>query len=164
MTIQKRLGDFGSRFAFEFFVELMHDGIINGLRKYLSEYSPQDIQAMVRENRFPPLEHLGFSMAGDHVKHLERISLVRLVEYLAEARPDLASAIQDMGRPGAEYLARVHQHILGLIKHPEKPLAETTAYEPKEKMKLATCDQCGKSWPIPEDEAAAIKECPFCHT
>ena len=161
MTTQK-LRAVGSRFAFELFVELMHDEIVKRLRNYLSAYSPQDIQAMVRENRFPPLENLDFSAVGDNVGHLEKISVVRLVEYLAEARPDLVSAIQDMGMPGAEYLVRLRMHILGLLRHPEKPLAELTDYKPKEGMKLATCDQCGKSWPVPEAEASSIDKCPFC--
>jgi len=160
--VKQRFGKFGSRFAFEFFLETMHVAMIKGFRKYLSSLQPENIRAMVRENRFP-LEPPDLSMVSDNPEHLEKISEVRLMEYIAEARPDLATAIQDMGMPGAEYIAKLRVHLLNTIKHPEKPLAESTEYELKEKMKLATCDKCGKSWPVPEDEATSIKECPFCH-
>lgn len=161
--LKRRVKKFGSRFAFEFFVEVMHDQIVEGLKKYLREIEPKDIIAMVSESRFPPLEKLDFTALGDNIEHLEKISLLRLMEFIAEARSDLATAIQDMGMPGAEYLAKLQLHLLDQIKHPEKELAKSTDYEAKEKMKLATCDKCGKSWPVPEAEAASIVECPFCH-
>jgi len=161
--LKKRAKKFGSRFAFEFFIEVMHDQIVKALQKYLSSIQPEAIRSMVRKSRFP-LEKLDFSALSDNIEHLEKISLVRLMEFVAEARPDLATAIQDMGMPGAKYIAKLRLHILDQIKHPEKELAKSTAYEPKEKMKLATCDKCGKSWPVPEAEAASIVECPFCGT
>ena len=160
--MKRRLGKFGSRFAFEFFIEAMHDPIVKSLRKYLAGIQPDDIPGMVRKGRFPPLEKLDFTAVSDNAEHFEKISLVRLMEFIAEARPDLATAIQDMGMPGAEYLAKLRLHLIELVKHPEKALAKSTEYEPKGKMKLATCDNCGKSWPVPEAEVASIKECPFC--
>jgi len=163
VAIKKRLKKFGSRFAFEFFVEVMHEPIVKALRKYLRGIEPKDIPAMVSEGRFPPLEKLDFTAVRDNAENFEKISLVRLMEFIAEARPDLATAIQDMGMPGAEYLAKLRLHLIELVKHPEKALAKSTEYEPKEKMKRATCSECGKSWPVPEDKADSIKECPFCH-
>lgn len=160
--ISESLRKFGSGFAFEFYVSLRHDSIVSGLRKYLNSIQLEDIPKMVSEVQFPPLEHLDFSALGDNTEHLERISVVRLMEYLAEARPDLAQAIQNEGVPGAEYLVNLRLHLITLVKHPEKPLAESTEYEAKEKIKLAKCDKCLNSWPVPEDEAASIKECPFC--
>ena len=160
--LKRRVKKFGSRFAFEFFVEVMHDQIVKALQKYLSSIQPEDIRSMVRKGRFPPLEKLDFSALGDNIEHLEKISLVRLMEFIAEARPDLATVIQGMGMPGAKYIAKLRLHVLDQVKHPEKELAKSTAYEAKEKMKLATCDKCGKSWPVPEAEAASIEECPFC--
>jgi len=118
---------------------------------------------MVSEGRFPPLEKLDLTAVSDNAENFERISLVRLMEFVAEARPDLATAIQDMGMPGAEYLAKLRLCLIEQVKHPEKALAKSTDYKSKEKMKLATCDKCGKSWPVPEDKAASIEECPFCH-
>ena len=159
--LKRRAKKFGSRFAFEFFVEVMHDQIVEALQKYLSSIQPEDIRSMVRKSRFP-LEKLDFTVLGDNIEHLEKISLVRLMEFVAEARPDLATAIQDMGMPGAKYIAKLRLHVLDQIKHPEKELAKSTEYAPKGKMKLATCDKCGNSWPVPEAEAASIVECPFC--
>ena len=160
--LKKRLGKFGSRLAFEFFIETMHDQIVEGLKKYLVRIQPDDIPGMVSEVRFPPLEKLDLSAVSDNAEHFEKISLVRLVEFIAEARPDLAAAIQNMGMPGAEYLAKLRLHLIELVKHPEKALAKSTEYEAKGEMKLATCDNCHKSWPVPEAEASSIKECPFC--
>jgi len=159
---KKRLGKFGSRFAFEFFIEAMHDPIVKGLRKYLTEIQPDDIPGMVRKSRFPPLEKLDLTAVSDNAEHFEKISLVRLMEFVAEARPDLAAAIQDRGMPGAKYLAKLRLHLIELVKHPEKALAKSTDYKSEEKMKLATCDNCHKSWPVPEAEASSIEECPFC--
>jgi len=161
--LKRRAKKFGSRFAFEFFVEVMHDQIVKALQKYLSSIQPEDIRSMVRKGRFPPLEKLDFTALGDNIEHLEKISLVRLMEFIAEARPDLATAIQDMGMPGARYIAKLRLHLLDQIKHPEKELAKSIEYKAKEEMALATCDKCGKSWPVPKDKAASIKECPFCH-
>ena len=162
--LKKRVKKAVSRFAFEFFVEVMHDQIVEGLKKSLAGMQPDDIPGMVRKGRFPPLEKLDFTAVSDKIEHLEKISLVRLMELVAEARPDLATAIQDMGMPGAKYMAKLWLHILEMVKHPEKPLAKSTDFKPKAEMVLATCDQCGKSFPVPKEQAASIKECPFCHT
>ena len=162
MAVKKRLGKFGGRFAFEFFVEMMHERIVKALHKYLRGIEPKDIPAMVSEGRFPSLEKLDLTMVSDNAENFEKISLVRLMEFIAEARPDLATAIQDMGMPGAEYLAKLRLHLIELVKHPEKPLAKSTDYKSEEKMKRATCDNCGKSWPVPEAEASSIDKCPFC--
>lgn len=160
MTVKQRLGKFGNRFAFEFFIEVMHEEIIKALKKYLSPIQAEDIPGMVREIRFPSLEKVDFSAVSDNAEHLEKLNEVRLMEFIAEARPDLALAIQDMGMPGAEYIAKLRRHLLGLIKHPEKALAKSTDYEAKAEMALATCDKCGKSWPVPKGQAIDI--CPFC--
>lgn len=161
--MKRRLGKFGSRFAFEFFIETMHDQIVKGLRKYLAEIQPDDIPGMVSEGRFPPLEKLDLTAVSDNAEHFEKISLVRLMEFIAEARPDLAAAIQDRGMPGAKYIAKLRLRLIELVKHPEKALAKSSEYEAKEEMALATCDKCGKSWTVPKDKASSIEECPFCH-
>ncbi|GAJ23930.1 unnamed protein product, partial [marine sediment metagenome] len=102
--------------------------------KYLAKIQPEDIPEMVRKSRFPPLEKVDFAAVSDNAEHFEKISLVRLMEFLAEARPDLAAAIQDRGMPGAKYIAKLRLHLLNQIKHPEKALAKSTEYEPKGKM------------------------------
>jgi len=154
IRVPRQLGKFGSRSAFEFFLETMHEPIIQGLRKYLSGIRAEDIPTMVRAGKFPAIEHLNLSAVGDNIEHIEKISLVRLVEFIAEARPDLVAAIQDMGEPGAEYLAKLRQHILGRVKSSEFKKEEDTV--------LAHCDECGKKWPVKKAEAASIRKCPFC--
>jgi len=159
--MKSRLGKFGSRFAFEFFIETMHGQIVKGLRKYLAGIQPDAIPGMVRKSLFPPLEKLDFTAISDNVEHFEKVSLVRLMELVAEARPDLATAIQDRGMPGAKYIAKLRLHLLDQLKHPEKELAKSTEYETKEEMARATCDSCNKSWVIPKNEVSKIGECPF---
>jgi len=161
--LKKRAKKFFSHWAFEFFVETMHERIVEALHKYLRGLEPKDIIAMVNEGRFPSLQKLDLTVVSDNAEHFEKISLVRLMEFVAEARPDLAAAIQDMGMPGAEYLAKLRLHLIEQVKHPEKALAKSTDYKTEEKMKQATCDKCGRSWPVPEAEASSIEECPFCH-
>ena len=162
MAVKKSLVKAGSSFAFWFFVEIMHDNLVKSLREYLASIQPEDIPRMVRKGEFPPLEHLDFSALTGNVEHLEKIPLVTLVEYLAEARPDLVKAIQDMDKRGAEYLAKLRLHLLDLVKHSEKALGKSTEYKAKGEMAKATCDKCGKSWPIPKEQAASIDKCPFC--
>ena len=163
MAIKKRLQKAASSFAFWFYIEIMHDEVIKGLRNYLASIQPEDIARMVREGEFPPFEDLDFSAVGDNVEHLEKVPLFSpnddgdppgLVEWLAEARPDLVKEIQDMGKQGAEYLVKLRLHILGLLKH--------TEFKPEEDVVLASCDKCGKKWPVKKDEASSITKCPFC--
>ena len=145
---------FGSTLTFEFYLKTMHGAIIEGFRKYLSSIQPEDIRAMVKEDRFPPLEHLDLWGVSDNAEHLERITSDRLIDFIAEARPDLITVIQDMGVQGGKYIIKLRLHILGLLKHAE--------FKPEENVVLAHCDKCGKKWPVKKDEASSITKCPFC--
>jgi len=160
--VKQRLGKFGSTLAFEFYLKTIHAAMIEGIRKYLTSIKPEDIPAMIRENRFPPLEHLDLSAVSDNSEHLERITPNRLIDFIAEARPDLITAIQDMGIQGGEYIIKLRQHLLNLVKHPEKSMAKSIEYKPEDNIKLATCDKCGKSFPGPEDVLKLLDKCPFC--
>jgi len=160
--MKQRLGQFGSRFVFEFFVETMHDTIVKSLRNYLASIKSEDIPEMVRESRFSPLEKIDFSVLTDNAEHIKNISAVRLMELLGEARPDLATVIQDMGMPGAEYIVKLRARLLDLVMHPENTLGQSSDYKPELEMVKATCSNCGKSWPVPKDEASSIDKCPFC--
>lgn len=117
---------------------------------------------MVRKGRFPPLEQLDFSAISDNSEHLERITTDRLIDFIAEARPDLIIAIQDMGNKGGKYILKLRRHLLDQIKHPEMALAKSTDYKPELEMVKATCSNCSKSWPVPKDQASSIDKCPFC--
>ena len=163
MPFKNRLAKLGSHLTFEFFIALIHDDIVKGIKTYLAEIQPDDIRAMIAESRFPPMEHLDFAAVSDNAEYLESIKEIRLMEIIAEARPDLAMAIQDTGMPGAEYIAKLRRHLLNMVKQPEKGLAESTDYQPTENMVRATCDKCGKSWAVPKGQASAIDKCPFCH-
>lgn len=159
MSIKKSLVRFGSRFAFEFFLETMHDPIVKSLRKYLSSIRVEDIPDMVRQGRFPPFEDLDFSAVSGNADHIQKISLLRLAEFLSEASPDLMKAIQDRGEAGAEYLAKLRVHLLEKLRQPDGG----KEFELQEDTEMAHCDQCDKRWPVKKEEAAAITECPFCH-
>jgi len=158
MTIKRTLGKFGSRFAFEFFLETMHDQIIQGFKKYLSDIRVEDIPAMVRKSQFPHFKHLDFSAVEDNKEHIRKISLVRLVEFIFEARPDLAKAIQDTGKAGAEYMVKLRVHLIDKIGQP----AGGKEFKPQEDMAMAHCDECNNKWPVKKDEATSIRKCPFC--
>ena len=158
MSIKKSLGQFGSRFTFEFFLETMHDPLIKGLKKYLSTISAEDIPAMVRKGKFPPFKDVDFSAAGDNVDHIQKISLFRLVEFISEARPDLVTEIQNMGKAGAEYMVKLRVHLLDKIRQPDGG----KDFKLQEDTVLAHCDQCDKKWPVKKDEASSIIVCPFC--
>jgi len=160
--LRQKLGEFGSRLAFETYVALMHDQIVGALRGYLAPLKPDGLRRMVQKGEFPPLGMVSSLGEGHNIEYLKGITTLRVVEYLAEARPDLAQVIADLDIQGARYMKDLRQLLLELVSHPEKSLAESTEYETKQDMAKATCDQCGKSWPVPKDEAAAIDKCPFC--
>jgi predicted Zn-ribbon and HTH transcriptional regulator len=157
--VMPRLKKFGTRLAFEFFVENWRPRFVNELKKWLKRYSPDDIRDMVIQGKFPDTSELDFSAAADRIEHIEKITLLRLVEeYLLPARPDLIEAVQEMDVAGAEWLANLRLHLLDKIRNSAKP-AERTA---REDMVMATCDNCGKSWPVKKEEVEKIDKCPFC--
>lgn len=163
MGIKKSMAKFGSRFMFEYSLEMMRPQIIAGLRKFLSPISSDDMAGMVEEVRFPSMEGVNFAAIGDNIEYMKAITPLRLLELLADTRPDLVKVIQDCGKSGAEYIVQLRLHLLENIKHPEKELSESTDYgQVEEKMVKASCDQCGKSFAIPETKASSTVECPFC--
>lgn len=158
MSIKERFGKLGSRFAFEFFLETMHDSMVQGLKNYLSSIKTEDFADMVRSDKFPSVEKLDFSVAKENIQHIEKISLLRIMEFIADARPDLAEVIQNQQEQGALYLGNLRVHILNRIRQSSmqkefKPQADTV---------MARCDKCEREWPVTKEEAAAITECPFC--
>lgn len=163
MELKQRLAKFGSQFFYKFIVEVMDDPIVKSLRDYLAPIKSEDIPEIIRQNRFPPLEGIDLSIATDNAELIKNISTVRIIEFIAEARPDLATAIQEMGMPGAEYIVKLRAYLLDLAMHPENALGKSTDYKPELEMAKATCSKCGKSWTVPKNEVSSIKECPFCH-
>lgn len=154
----------GSRWAFEMFVEVFYDNIIEGFRDFLTGYTPEDIPRMVKNSEFPYINPSTFEAVRGYEKYLEKISADRLAEALAKARPDLMEALLACGVEGGAYIHKLRTHLLKMIAYPEKAHehGDTLPAAPLRKMKLLTCDSCHQSWPVPEDEAANVKECPFC--
>lgn len=156
--MKKQLAKMGSRFAFEFFLESMRPRILEGLRNYLRKVEPDGLRDMIKLNRFPDVKNLNFAFLADNTEHLEHISALRLMEFLAEARPDLAQTIMEAARPGADYLAALRRHLLDRIKAAGSPLEDG----PIPELAQATCDKCGKSWPVEKSKSGAIDKCVFC--
>jgi hypothetical protein len=153
----KQFKKIGSRFAFEFFLEVWKDKLVAMLKDWLSTYTVEDIQKMVKRGKFPDTQGLNFGAVKDYTEYLEKISAERLFEdFIAPARPDLAQAIQGMGMPGAQWLVKLRAHLMNQV------LAGKGTESVKEDLVQATCDVCGKSWPVPRSEFDSIKECPFC--
>jgi len=146
----------GSRFAFEFFLEVWQPKLIEMLRKWLSTVTVEDLQKMVKRGKFPDPAGLNLGAVQDYIEYLEKMSTERLFEdYIAPGRPDLAQAIQEMGMPGAQWLVKLRQYLLNQVRGVAKTV--------KQDIVQAKCDACGKSWPVPRAEFKDITECPFCH-
>jgi len=154
----------GGRFVFELFIELYREDIVNGFKKYLERYTVEDIVKMVDESRFPSLAGLNLREAHDYVEYIEKITPKRFFEAMADARVDLAEAILDQGDKGVEYIVKLREHIIELVKSPGKSMAEAKDYSSKgeSKTKLATCMDCHQSFPVPIDATEDQIECPFC--
>ena len=146
----------GSRFAFEFFLEVWQPKLIEMLRKWLSTVTVEDLQKMVKRGKFPDPAGLNFGAVQDYIEYLEKMSTERLFEdYMAPARPDLAQSIQELGMPGAQWLVKLRQYLLAQARGVTKTV--------KQDIVQAKCDACKKSWPVPRAEFKDITECPFCH-
>jgi len=160
----KQFKKVGSHFAFEFFLEVWKDKLVEMFREWLSPITVEDVQKMVKRGKFPDTQDLDFSGVKDYTEYVEKISTERLFEdYLAPARPDLSQAIQEMGMTGAQWLVKLRGHLLSQVKSEAKPDNEATASPVKGDIVEASCDACGKKWPVLRSEFNSIEECPFCH-
>lgn len=158
--VMDSLKKIGSRFAFEFFLEVWKPKLIEALRNWLTPVSVEDARKMVAKGKFPDTSTLDFPTVTAYVEYIEQISLERLVEeYLAPARPDLVQALQEMGMPAAKWLAKLRLRLLDKIRQGEQPAREII---PKEDTVLARCDACNKSWPVARSQFDNIDKCPFC--
>ena len=160
--MKRRLAKFGNRFLLEFFIEAMHGTIVKGIRAYLAPVKSEDIPEIIKQNLFPPLKGMNLSIVTDNAELIKTISAVRIMEFIGEARPDLATAIQEMGMPGAEYIVKLRAYLLDLAMHPENALGKSTDYKPELEMAKFTCSKCKKSWVAKKVEASEYDKCPFC--
>ena len=150
------LKEFGSGFAFEFFLEVWKPKIIAGLKEWLESYTPEQIRKMVSQSKFPDVHGVNFSAVSDYLKHIEVISAEELFkDFLIPARPDLAEILLDIPADrGTKWFAKLREHILDQVRGVTKPV--------KQDIVQAKCDACKKSWPVPRDEFSSITSCPFC--
>jgi len=144
----------GSRFAFEYFLEIWKPKLVEMIRKWLSAYDVEEVRKMVKRGKFPDSAGMNLGTVREYYEYMEKISTERFFEeFFAPARPDLAVAIQELGMLGAQWLVKLRQHLLDEVK----AMAVV-----KEDIVQATCDSCQKSWPVPRSEFDNIAECPFC--
>lgn len=160
--IKEEFKKIGSRFMFEFFLEVFHDRLIEAFREFLAGYTPERIKEMVVKGEFPYIPPDNLVSVKGYEQYLERIKPERFADALQEARPDLAQALEEMDMEGGLYIIKLCDHYLNLIAHPEKAEPKLLEGLPKEMME-AVCEECGKSWPVIREEFSNIKECPFCH-
>jgi hypothetical protein len=163
---------FGNRAIFEFFLELFHDQLVEQFKEYLNGYTPETLKDMVMHEQFPYFDPSVFRALHGFESYLERIKAKRLYEALAEARPDLAETLWEMGdphlppeqKPGMLYIVKFRRHLLQRImtggEGPE--MVADLSTKPASDMVSAKCDKCGRSWPVPREEFDNIKACPFC--
>jgi len=166
MVVEKtldRLKTIGGRFGFEMFLEVFHDDIVEAAHLYLKKITPGKIPKMVEKGKYPQIDPIVFQRLHPYERFIEKLSVVRLTEVVAEAHPSLYKAIEALGVDGATYMVKFRAHLIDLVKNPEKALAKSRTYrKSKVKMVKATCDVCNRSWPVPEDEFQSIDKCPFC--
>lgn len=164
--LKKKAKKFGSRLAFEFFLEVMHPQILEAFKKYLADFSPASIREMVIKKTFPPMDKFDFTQVQGWDEHLSKIGPVRMMKFLAEARPDLAQVIQDSSMDGANWVALLRQELLSRVKQPEKDMASSRDYAKEQKKEeetvLVTCDKCDKKFSVPKDKVQTIDKCPLC--
>jgi hypothetical protein len=144
-------------FAFEFFIEVWNKRIIEALQEWLKGYTPEKMEQLARQGKFPDLQDLDFSVVRNYLEYLEDISAERLfVDFLIPARPDIAEALLNMSaNKGVKWFQKLRDHLLDRVRGAVPAEADIVQ---------AVCDNCGKSWPVPRSEFDSIKECPFCHT
>jgi hypothetical protein len=158
--IAKRFKSVGSEFLFNLAVEQFWPIIIKNFKEWLAPITPEKMKEMVRKGEMPELDPTWFDAISGYRKYLLKITRERMAEILAEARKDLFTAIMECGEEGFLWLCKLHLYLLECIDHPEKLIPEPPP--PTEKMVMARCDVCNKSWPVKKTEFANIDKCPFC--
>ena len=157
--LKARAGKFASRFVFELYLADKHDEIIAEIKRWLESYSVDDIDKLVKDNSFPFVPAGIFQMVGeDVVGFIDYINSKRLWEFLVEARPDLAEAIDSANAYG--WFDSMRKHFTACVKDPSS--ARVQAPVLKDKIVMVHCDSCGNDFPMPKTEAEKLEKCPGC--
>ena len=145
--------------AFYIMLRMNRGKMIKGFRDYLCERPLDEMKEMIKKGEIPPFQADWIATAAEFKDGIKSIKFQMVWEFVAEASPELAEYINSLGHDGGMYLAKMWSTFLDYLDHPEKiPL---TAKNTTSMIKL-TCDQCHKSWPVPEDQADKVDKCPFC--
>jgi hypothetical protein len=153
---------FANRFIFELYLVNAHNEIIEGLQKWLLPFTTDDIRKMIETETYPPLQPAEFAAATPYAEFLEHIDEQRLLEAIAEARPDIMKVIEEMGYQGVLYILKLRAYMLECVKDPSKAQASPAPALQEEELVKAVCEECGRSWPVKKEEFAKITVCPFC--
>lgn len=160
-AFKRKAKNFGSAFLFEMFIEEFYPRFIVEMRKALSLLTPKDVIQMIETNEYPELPPDLYRKLQDYGDYLEKITVQRLWKAMVEACPDLALAIDSKEDKGYQWFARFRFRILQGIKAGGAVRAHGEQGIP---MVGLTCDNCHQTLTVRADQAATIKECPFCHT
>lgn len=146
--------------AKEFFIDtylVFYDAeVVAILKQFLAPLSPKQLEQFVADGTAPPIPDAAIKRLKGYEDYIELIKPEEVFQWLAKARPDLAETLVSLGDAGAEYVVKLQKFLLGSIKNPEQvPTGQTGKVE-------LTCEQCGKTWELPKDEAEKVTVCPFC--
>ena len=154
------MSNFLRSLLFDFALECW-PGIYDKLREGTASITPETFRRMIKEGSFPVGDASWFAKGHEFLEELkETLTPERIMEILAEARPDLTQVLLEFDVEGYQYIVNLRAHLLDLVRHPEKALPAPT---PKKDMVKATCEACGKTWFLSRVEAEKLAECPFCH-
>ncbi len=157
MSITDKLKKGASQFLFELGIEMKRDEIVAGFKTWMDQTPEDQWHKMIDSGAFPQLPAEYFAQAGQYLEYIEQLSLQDIIEFLAEARPDLVVYMNNCPT-GGEYIRSLRSHFIKCIKDSVNGSAAIP------EMATLACSQCNKTWPVKKSEVPNVKECPFCRS
>ena len=174
-SLKGTVGETGKAIAVEMYLEMYHGEFINNFRKALMHIKVEDVPLYIYGKKPLPIPPNVWSYAKGFEKQIERIKIERILEWIAEARPEIAKAIMAEGSVGYLYLRELKKSIIQAVENAppltevqQQQMDQALGQKPEEKstenipMTEVTCDACGYKFTIPTSEKHNIKECPSC--
>lgn len=154
--VKEKLKKFGGSFFIELYIEVVKPKIISALHEWLERYTVGQIRSMVRRHQFPDVRAVPFAAVKDYLEYIEEIEAEEAFkELLIPARPDIAEVLLEIPNDrGIKWFTELREYLLEKVR--------SSGAEVKPDIVRATCDNCGKSWPVPRAEFDSIESCPFC--
>lgn len=153
----------GKDYLTELVLEYERDVILTKIARFFKEYTAEDIAKHIAEaNLIPPPEALIDWLKG-YKSQVARYSLKdmaeRLLEWLAEVRPDIVRVLMSSDEAGAMWLTAEAQVIRNGVLE-----GKSEVKEPEKKIEFtrASCEKCGEIWLVSKEKADKITRCPFC--